>query len=96
MKYQPLYDHVIIKTKDASTQTAGGIIIPNAAQDAPKEGEVLAVGCGHIGHNDRPVPLIVQKGDTVLFNEWAGTEIKDGDQDLKLMKESDILAIIKS
>ncbi|MBU46474.1 MAG: co-chaperone GroES [Flavobacteriales bacterium] len=86
----PLADRVIIKQAAAETRTASGIIIPDTAQEKPQKGNVMAVGKG-----TKENPITVKTGDTVLYGKYAGTELKYKDEDYLIMKESDILAIIK-
>ena len=94
MKFRPLHDRVLVKRVDSDTKSAGGIIIPDTAQEKPMEGKVVAVGSGVRDESGKLVPLDVKKNDKILFGKWSGTEVKlDGD-DLIIMKESDILGII--
>jgi len=86
----PLADRVIIKQEDAETTTSSGIIIPDTAQEKPQKGSVIAVGKG-----TKENPITVKIGDNVLYSKYAGTELNHDGQDLLIMKESDILAIIK-
>ena len=86
----PLADRVIIKQAEAETTTASGIIIPDTAQEKPQKGKVMAVGKG-----TKENPVTVKSGDTVLYGKYAGTELKHEGTDYVIMKESDILAIIK-
>ena len=86
----PLADRVIIKQAEAETKTASGIIIPDSAQEKPQKGSVIAVGQG-----TKENPITVKTGDTVLYGKYAGTELKHEGADYVIMKESDILAIIK-
>jgi chaperonin GroES len=86
----PLADRVIIKSADAETTTASGIIIPDTAQEKPQKGSVIAVGKG-----TKDAPTTLKAGDTVLYGKYAGTELKHDQEDYLIMKESDILAIIK-
>jgi chaperonin GroES len=85
----PLHDRVIIKPTPAEDKTAGGIIIPDTAKEKPQRGTVLAAGPGK-----KDEPVSVKKGDTVLYGKYSGTEIRIDDQDVLIMRESDILAII--
>ena len=95
MKYRPLHDRVIVKRVEEEEKTSGGIIIPDAAKEKPQQGKVIAVGKGKILENGKVSPLIVKKGDRILFGKYAGTDIKiDGEEHL-IMREDDILAIIK-
>ncbi|BBF91416.1 co-chaperone GroES [Blastochloris tepida] len=92
--FRPLHDRVVVKRIDAEQKTAGGIIIPDTAQEKPQQGEVIAVGPGARDESGKLVPLDVKAGDRVLFGKWSGTEVKIDGQDLLIMKESDILGII--
>ena len=95
MKIQPLHDRVIVKRVEEEETTKGGIIIPDTAKEKPMEGIVIAVGSGRIEEEGKKTPLEVKKGDRVLFSKYAGTEIKiDGEEHL-IMKEEDIIAIVK-
>jgi chaperonin GroES len=96
MNIQPLHDRVIVKRVKEEEKTKGGIIIPDTAKEKPQEGLVIAVGSGRIeGEGKKKVPLEVKKGDRVLFSKYAGTEINiDGEEHL-IMKEEDIIALIK-
>ncbi|WP_337997339.1 co-chaperone GroES [Oleispirillum naphthae] len=94
MKFRPLHDRVLVKRVDAETKTAGGIIIPDSAKEKPMQGEILAVGSGHRNEDGTVTPLDVKAGDRVLFGKWSGTEVKLDDEDVLIMKESDILGIL--
>ena len=96
MNIQPLHDRVIVKRVEEEGKTKGGIIIPDTAKEKPQEGLVIAVGSGRIEEEGKKkVPLEVKKGDRVLFSKYAGTEINiDGEEHL-IMKEEDIIALIK-
>jgi chaperonin GroES len=95
MNIKPLHDRVAIKPVEHENKTAGGIIIPDTAKEKPMRGEVIAVGDGIKSENGNIIPLDVKVGDIVLFGKWGGTEIKLDGQDITIMKESDILAIVK-
>ncbi len=95
MKFRPLHDRVVVKRVDSETKTAGGIIIPDPAAEKPQEGEVIAVGPGARGDDNKVVPLDVKAGDRVLFGKWSGTEVKIDGQELLIMKESDIMGVIE-
>ena len=95
MKFKPLHDRVLIEVLDGSEKTAGGIIIPDTAQEKPMEGKVLAVGGGARNENGQIVALDVKKGDRILFSKWSGTEVKIDGKELLIMKESDIMGIIE-
>ena len=96
MKFRPLHDRVLIEVLDSSEKTAGGIIIPDTAQEKPMEGEVLEVGSGSRNENGKLEPLDVKKGDKILFGKWSGTEVKMNGEEYLIMKESDIMGIITS
>ena len=92
---KPLYDRVLVKRTESEQKTAGGIILPDSAQEKPQEGEVVAVGKGTIKEDGTVVPLEIKAGDKILFAKWSGTEIKLNGEELLIMKESDILATIE-
>jgi chaperonin GroES len=94
MKFRPLHDRVVVRRLDQEEKTAGGIIIPDTAQEKPQQGEVVAVGPGVHDTNGKLVALDVKKGDKVLFGKWSGTEVKIDGKDLLIMKESDIMGIL--
>ena len=96
MKFRPLHDRVVVKRIDSDTKTAGGIIIPETAQEKPMQGEVIAVGPGARGEDGKVAALDVKKGDRVLFGKWSGTEVKIDGEDLLIMKESDIMGVLVS
>ena len=88
----PLGDRVVVKRAEAETKTSGGIVLPDTARDKPQKGEVVAVGDGHVKRDGTKSPLTVREGDRVIFSSYAGEEISIGDQELLLLRESDILA----
>ena len=94
MSFRPLHDRVLVRRVDAEAKTAGGIIIPDTAQEKPQEGEVVSVGSGARADNGTVTPMDVKSGDRILFGKWSGTEVKVNGEDLIIMKESDILGII--
>ena len=95
MKFKPLHDRVVVERLDSDEKTAGGIIIPDSAQEKPMQGKILAVGSGARDDSGKIQPLDVKEGDTILFGKWSGTEVKIDGKDLLIMKESDIMGIIK-
>lgn len=95
MAFRPLHDRVLVRRVDSEEKTAGGIILPDTAQEKPSEGEIVSVGSGAKAEDGTVTPLDVQAGDKVLFGKWSGTEIKVGGEDLLIMKESDIMGIIE-
>ena len=94
MKFKPLHDRVLVKRVASDEKTAGGIIIPDTAQEKPMEGAVLEVGSGSRNENGKLEPLDVKKGDKILFGKWSGTEVKMNGDEFLIMKESDIMGII--
>jgi chaperonin GroES len=94
MRFKPLHDRVVVKRVQSDTKTAGGIIIPDTAQEKPMEGEVLSVGPGARGEDGKLHPLDVKAGNRVLFGKWSGTEVKLDGEELMIMKESDIMGVI--
>lgn len=95
MQIKPLNDRVLIKRLEAETKTKGGIVLPDTAKEKPKEGEVVEVGPGKLLENGKRQALQLKKGDKVIFESYAGTEVKIEDKEYLLMKEDDILGIIK-
>jgi chaperonin GroES len=95
MKLKPLNDRVLVKRLEEETKTAGGIIIPDSAKEKPMKGEIIAVGPGKVGDDGKRVKLSVDKGNKVLFNKYAGTEIKVDGVEYLMMREDDILAVIE-
>ena len=96
MNFKPLHDRVLVRRVESDQKTAGGIIIPDTAQEKPMEGEVLEVGSGARDEIGKLIPLDVKKGDKILFGKWSGTEVKMNGEDYLIMKESDIMGIITS
>jgi len=95
MKIRPLHDRVIIKRLEAETTTAGGIVIPDSATEKPIKGEVLAVGNGKILESGEKRALDIKVGDKVLFGKYSGTEVKADGQELLVMREEDVMAVIE-
>jgi len=95
MSLRPLADHVLIRRHEVDEQQEGGIIIPDTAKDKPQEGEILAVGPGRMRDDGQRQPMAVAIGDTVLFGKYAGTEIKLDQEDLLVMRESDLLGVLE-
>ena len=95
MKFRPLHDRVVVKALDAEEKTAGGIIIPDTAQEKPMQGKVIAVGPGGRGDDGKIFKPDVKKGDVILYGKWSGTEVKIDGEDLLIMKESDIMGILE-
>jgi chaperonin GroES len=95
MKFRPLHDRVVVRRIDAEAKTAGGIIIPDTAQEKPSQGEITAVGPGGRDDAGKLIPIDLKVGDRVLFGKWSGTEIKIEGVEYLIMKESDILGVIE-
>jgi len=95
MNFKPLHDRVLVRRVESDQKTAGGIIIPDTAQEKPMEGEVLEVGSGSRDEIGKLIPLDVKKGDKILFGKWSGTEVKIDGKEYSIMKESDIMGISK-
>ena len=95
MKFRPLHDRVVVKRIEQETKTAGGIIIPDTAKEKPQEGEIIAVGPGARGEDGKLVPPDVKVGDRILFGKWSGTEVKINNDELLIMKESDVMGILE-
>jgi chaperonin GroES len=95
MKIQPLHDRILVRRVDEEQKTKGGIIIPDTAKEKPQEGKVVAVGKGRILDDGKVQELSVKKGDKILFNKYAGTEVKiEGDEHI-IIREDDVLAILE-
>jgi len=95
MKLEPLNDKIIVKRIEAEEKTAGGIVLPDAAKEKPRQGKVLSLGDGKLGTSGKRLPFSVKEGDRVLFSAWAGSEVRiDGDEFL-IMTEEDILAVVQ-
>jgi chaperonin GroES len=95
MKLQPLGDRVVVKREEGESRTAGGILLPDAAKEKPTRGIIQAVGNGKLLDNGNRGQLQVRVGDRVLFTSWAGEQFKVGDEELLLMREEDILAVLE-
>ena len=94
MDIKPLSDRVVIKAQDAEEKTASGIILPDTAKEKPQIGEIVAVGPGKVNDAGSLVKMVVKKGDKVLYGKYSGTEISHAGDELLIMRESDILAIV--
>ncbi len=94
MKMKPLSDRVVVRAHEAEEKTASGIILPDTAKEKPQMGEIVAVGDGKINDSGNLVKMSLKNGDTVLYGKYSGTEINIEGEELLIMRESDILAII--
>ena len=92
VKLQPLADRLVVKPIEREEVTKGGIVIPDTAKEKPQEGEVLAVGPGRLSDDGKRIAMEVKVGDTVIYAKYGGTEIKIEDEELVILRESDILA----
>ncbi len=96
MKFRPLHDRVLVRRVESEQKTAGGIIIPDTAQEKPMEGEIIAAGNGRVNDDGKVTALDVKTGDRVIFGKWSGTEVKVDGEDLLIMKESDIMGVVEA
>ena len=95
MGFRPLHDRVLVRRVEAEAKTAGGIIIPDTAQEKPQEGEVVSVGSGARSDDGTVTPLDVKAGDKILFGKYSGSEIKVDGEELLIMREEDILGVVE-
>jgi chaperonin GroES len=95
MSLRPLADQVLVRRCEVEEQHQGGIVVPDSAKDKPQEGEILAVGPGRMMDDGHCQPIAVAIGDTVLFGKYAGTEVKLDQEDLLVMRESDIFGVLE-
>ncbi len=96
MSFRPLHDRVVVRRIDSDEKSAGGIIIPDTAQEKPSEGEIVAVGSGARAEDGSVTPMDVKAGDRVLFGKWSGTEVTIDGEELLIMQESDIMGVIEA
>ena len=94
MAIRPIDDRIVVRPLDAEVKTAGGILLPDTAKEKPQRATVLAVGQGRVTDEGKRVPLSLKAGDTILFGKYAGTEVKWNGEDLKILRESEVLAVI--
>ena len=95
MKIRPLHDRVIVKRLEEERTSAGGIIIPDSAAEKPIQGKIVAIGKGKILENGSVRPLDLKVGDKILFGKYGGTEVKVDGEDLLVMREEDVMAVIE-
>ena len=95
MKFKPLHDRVAVRRVPEEEKTAAGIIIPDTAKEKPMQGEIIAVGPGARDESGKVQPLDVKVGDRVLFGKWTGNEVKINNEEILIMKESDIMGVIE-
>lgn len=94
-KLKPLHDRVAVEAEEQGEKTAGGIIIPDTAKEKPIQGKVVAVGEGAKDDQGKRIPMDIKEGDTVLYGKWSGTEVNVDGRKLLIMKESDVMGILK-
>ncbi len=94
MQFRPLHDRVVVEPLEQEEKTAGGIIVPDTAQEKPMQGKVVAVGPGARSEDGALQPPDVKKGDTILYGKYSGTEVKIDDKELLIMRESDIMGVL--
>ena len=96
IKLQPLADRVVVKPIEKKEVTKSGIVLPDTVKERPQEGKVVAVGPGKLTNDGKRITMDVKVGDIVIYNKYGGTEIKIDDEDLKVLRESDIIGIKKT
>ena len=96
MAIRPLDDRIVVKTLEAEEKTSGGILLPDTAKEKPQRAKVLAVGEGRLTDEGKRVPLSVKAGDEILYGKYAGTEIKWKGEELRILRESEVLALVES
>ncbi len=92
IKLQPLVDRVVVQPSEEEEVTKGGIILPDTAKEKPQRGVIIAVGPGRLDEEGKRIPMEVKKGDKVIYSKYAGSEIKQDDKEVLILRESDILA----
>ena len=95
MKIRPLHDRIVVQRLEQETETASGIVIPDQAAEKPDQGVVKAVGNGKVGDDGKVRPLDVKVGDKVLFGKYSGQTVKVGDDELLVMREDDVMAVVE-
>jgi len=95
MSVQPLGDRILVEILEAKDKTKGGIVLPDTAKEKPQEAKVISVGKGKVSDEGKAVPLELKTGDKILFGKYTGTEITVDDKEYLILKEEDVLAIIK-
>jgi chaperonin GroES len=95
MAIRPLHDRIVVKPLDAEEKTSGGILLPDTAKEKPQRAKVLAVGEGRLTEEGRRIPMTVKPGDEILFGKYSGTEIKWNGEELKILKEDEVLGLVE-
>ena len=96
MQIQPLADRVVVKPLEETEQMKGGLYIPDTAKEKPQQGEVMAVGPGRISDDGKRIEIELKLGDRVIYGKYSGTEVTVGDDELLILRESDVLAVVQS
>jgi chaperonin GroES len=94
MAIKPLDDRIVVRSLEAEEKSAGGILLPDTAKEKPQKAKVLAVGAGRLTEEGKRLPLDVRVGDTVLFGKYSGTEVKWNGEELRILRESEVLAVV--
>ena len=94
MAIKPLDDRLVVRNLEAEEKTSGGILLPDTAKEKPQKAKVLAVGAGRLTDEGKRIPLDVKVGDTVLFGKYSGTEVKWNGEELRILRESEVLAVV--
>ena len=94
-KIKPLFDYLLIEPLEKETTLPSGIVIPDSAKEKPQEGKIVAVGTGAVDADGKRVPMVVKAGDVVMYKKWGGTEVKVDGKDMLLVKQEDVLAVVK-
>ena len=92
---KPLFDYVLVKPLAQEEVTPSGIVLPDSAKEKPQVGEIMAVGPGVLNENGKLVPMIVKKGQKILYKKWGGNEVKVGTEEWLLIEQKDVMAIVK-
>ncbi len=95
MVLKPLFDNVLVKPLSAEQKTAGGILLPDSAQEKPQMGQVIAVGAGAVGDDGKIIPMVVSVGQKAMYKKWGGNEVKVNGEDMVLVEQKDILGILE-
>jgi chaperonin GroES len=93
-KFEPLGDRIVVKLIEREEVSRGGLVLPDTAKEKPQEGEVIAVGPGRLNDDGKRLPMDLKKGDKILFAKYAGTEVKEEDEEFLVLRETDVLARI--
>jgi chaperonin GroES len=94
MAIKPIDDRIVVRSLEAEEKTAGGILLPDTAKEKPQKGKVLAVGPGRLNDDGKRLPLDVKAGDVVLYGKYSGSEVKWNGEELKILRESEVLAVV--